>query len=88
MSCSLLVFQVGGQDAPTLAEQLGSPAEASDLLMLPKYQAYARILIDGQPSRPFSMRTLAPPRSSSTPAVPRLFAAFPAFREYFVPWMH
>jgi hypothetical protein len=57
---NLLVFQVGAQDAPTLAEQLGRPVEPSDLLMLPKYQAYARLLIDGQPSRPFSMRTTAP----------------------------
>ena len=64
---SLLVFQVGAQDAPTLAEQLGSPAEVSDLFMLPKYHAYARLLSDGQPSRPFSMRTLAPTQKHLDP---------------------
>jgi hypothetical protein len=64
---SLLVFQVGAQDAPTLTEQLGSPAEATDLLMLPKYHAYARLLIDGQPSQPFSMRTMGPPRNPQDP---------------------
>jgi hypothetical protein len=34
-----------------------------DLLNLPRYHAYARLLIDGMPSKPFSMRTLPPPRS-------------------------
>jgi len=61
------MFQVGAQDAPTLAEQLGAPAEPTDLMMLPKYQAYARLLIDGQPSRPLSMRTVAPPRRPIDP---------------------
>jgi hypothetical protein len=65
---SLLVFQVGPQDAETLAEQLGSPVEPPDLMMLPKYHAYARLLIEGQPSRPYSMRTIPP---SSTPLDPR-----------------
>jgi hypothetical protein len=64
---SLLVFQVGAQDAPTLAEQLGSPTEPADMMMLPKYHAYARLLIDGQPSRPFSMRTIAPGQMPSDP---------------------
>jgi hypothetical protein len=43
------------------------PAEPADLMMLPKYQAYARLLIEGQPSRPFSVRTLAPPRRPIDP---------------------
>ncbi len=64
---SLLVFQVGPQDATTLAEQLGSPVEPPDLMMLPKYHAYARLLIDGQPSRPFSMRTIAPSQTLADP---------------------
>ena len=36
-------------------------------MTLPRYQAYARLLIDGQPSRPFSMRTLPPPRYQLDP---------------------
>jgi hypothetical protein len=28
----------------------------------PRYQAYVRLLINGMPSRPFSMRTLPPPK--------------------------
>ena len=31
-------------------------------MALPRYRAYARLLIDGMPSRPFSMETMPPPR--------------------------
>jgi hypothetical protein len=58
---SLCAFQVGTQDAEILAEQLGGSLTAKDLLTLPRYQAYLRLLIDGHPSRPFSLRTLPPP---------------------------
>lgn len=59
---TLLAFQVGARDAEVIAEQLGGELTSQDLMTLPRYQAYARLLIDGQPSRPFSMRTLPPPR--------------------------
>jgi len=55
---SLLVFQVGARDAEVMAEQLGGDVTPQDLMALPKYRAYARLLIDGMPSRPFSMETL------------------------------
>lgn len=57
---TLVSFQVGATDADPLATQLGGELSALDLLRLPHYQAYVRLLIDGTPSRPFSMRTLAP----------------------------
>jgi len=55
---SLLVFQVGARDAETLAEQLGDDARPQELMTLPRFAAYVRLLIDGMPSRPFSMETL------------------------------
>ena len=58
---SLLVFQVGARDAEALAEQLGGDATPQDLMALPRYRAYARLLVDGMPSRPFSVETLPPP---------------------------
>jgi hypothetical protein len=58
---SLLVFQVGARDAEALAEQLGGDATPQDLMALPRYRAYARLLVDGMPSRPFSMETIPPP---------------------------
>jgi hypothetical protein len=64
---SLLCFQAGANDAEFLAEQLGHEATAQDLLSLPRYEAYARLLVDGQPSRPFSLRTLAPTSTATDP---------------------
>jgi DNA helicase HerA-like ATPase len=59
-SGSMIVFAVGVQDTEVLAEQLGGDLTTRDLIQLPRYQAYARLLIDGHPSRPFSLRTLPP----------------------------
>jgi hypothetical protein len=61
---TLVAFRLG-QDAELFAEQLGGELLAHDLRSLPKYQAYIRLLIDGFPSRPFSPRTLPPPRASA-----------------------
>ncbi len=61
---SLLVFQVGTRDAEVLAEQLGGDVTPQDLMALPRYRAYARLLIDGMPSRPFSMETMPSPRAA------------------------
>ena len=63
---NLLSFQVGARDADALAEQFAGILIPTDLLNLPKYNAYARLLIDGMPSRPFSMQTL-PPQQHSNP---------------------
>lgn len=57
---SLISFAVGATDAEVLAAQLGAPVTAADLQSLPKYTAYARLLIDGLTTPPFSLRTLPP----------------------------
>jgi hypothetical protein len=57
---SLVCFQAGAKDAELLAEQLGEEVTPQDLLRLPRFQAYVRLLIDGHPSRPFSMATIPP----------------------------
>ncbi len=57
---SMLCFQVGAEDSEMLAKQLGGGVTESDLMNLPKFTAYLRLLIDGLPSRPFSMTTLEP----------------------------
>jgi len=63
---SLLCFQIGARDAESLAEQLGGDLTPQDLMALPKYTAYIRLLVDGMPSRPFSMQTLPPRVSRNT----------------------
>lgn len=60
---TLISFQVGAGDADVIATQLGGDLLPRDLLNVPRFQAYARLLIDGSPSRPFSMQTL-PPRQA------------------------
>jgi hypothetical protein len=60
---TLVAFRLG-QDADVFAEQLGGELLPADLRSLPKYHSYTRLLIDGFPSRPFSMRTLPPPKGS------------------------
>ncbi|MFN0053749.1 MAG: type IV secretory system conjugative DNA transfer family protein [Planctomycetales bacterium] len=57
---SIVAFQVGPDDAACLAEQFGGGLLPEDFMSLPKYMAYARLLIDGLPSRPFSIETLQP----------------------------
>ena len=61
---SIVAFQVGSDDAVRLAEQLSKHAgqlTPENLTGLPRYTAYVRLLIDGMPSKPFSMQTLPPP---------------------------
>lgn len=60
---SIVAFQVGSDDAEVLAQQLGrfsGQIAPENLTGLPKYTAYARLLIDGMPSGPFSLQTLPP----------------------------
>lgn len=57
---TLVAFQVGTDDAEGVAAWLGADVQETDLLQLPRYRAYARVLIDGVPSRPFSIETLPP----------------------------
>lgn len=65
---TLLSFRVGLEDAellaPAFSKHPGQLAPA-DLCNLPNYTAYVRLLIDGHPSRPFSLQTLPPDSGSS-----------------------
>lgn len=64
---SLVVFGVGVEDAEILAKQLGERITPQDLLTCPKYYAFVRMLIDGHPTPPFSMRTIPPRKRSLDP---------------------
>jgi len=58
---SLISFQVGSDDAEALSLQFEEAVTVKDILSLPKYHAYVRLMIDGMPSKPFSVSTLPPP---------------------------
>lgn len=60
---SMFAFQVGNHDAKILASELSKydgQINPENLTNTPKYLAYARLLIDGLPSNPFSIESLAP----------------------------
>jgi len=57
---TMIAFRVGAQDAPLIARELAPVFKPEDLINLPNYHIYLRLLIDGEPSRPFSARTLSP----------------------------
>lgn len=59
---SMVSFQVGSDDAEELSMQFEEMVTSKDILSLPKYNAYLRLMIDGIPSKPFSVATLAPPK--------------------------
>jgi hypothetical protein len=73
---TLISFQVGAQDADTIAQQLGAEATPQDVMGLPRYQAYVRLLIEGMPSRPFSLRTLPPVRGATDPQRPAIIQRY------------
>ena len=63
---SRLVFQCGQDDAAYLAHDM-TPLDATALMSLERFEAAARISIDGHRSEPFTVRTL-PPGSDASPA--------------------
>jgi hypothetical protein len=55
---NLVVFRVGVKDAALLEKEFAPVFSAADLIDLPYYHAYVRMMIDGKPARPFSARIL------------------------------
>jgi hypothetical protein len=55
---TFIAFRVGALDAPTVAQELSPTFEPDDLLSLPNFNVYLRLMINGEPSRPFSAYTL------------------------------
>ena len=51
---TFIAFRVGALDAPTVARELSPKFEADDLLTLPNFSVYLKLMIDGEPSKPFS----------------------------------
>lgn len=63
---SIISFRVGVEDAPYLVREFQEKFEEIDLLRLPNYRIYLKLMIDGTPSIPFSAITLEPASSSSS----------------------
>jgi hypothetical protein len=58
---TIISFRVGAQDARYLAQEFYPVFDESDLVSLPNYHIYLKLMIDGVTSKPFSAVTLLPP---------------------------
>lgn len=61
---SMAVFRVGAEDATFLEPKFKPTFSAADITKLDNYNAYVNILINGQPSKPFNIKTLPPERGN------------------------
>jgi len=61
---SILCFQVGFDDAEYFSNQFSEEVLPNDIVSLPKYNCYTKLMIDGMPSKTFSFSTLPPPKSN------------------------
>jgi hypothetical protein len=64
-SGSIISFRVGAEDAPYLAREFHRTFDEADLIQLPNYRIYLKLMIDGMPSAPFSAATVRPPADRS-----------------------
>ena len=56
-----LCFQVGFDDAEYFSNQFSEEVLPNDIVTIAKYNAYTKLMIDGMPSKTFSLATLPPP---------------------------
>ena len=57
---TLVSFRVGAEDAEYLEKEFAPTFTAQDLINLPKYNIYLKLMIDGIAGQPFSATTLPP----------------------------
>jgi hypothetical protein len=57
---SIISFTLGYDDAAVMTSQFKEMVGVNDLISLPKYTTYTRLMIDGISSDPFNTRTLPP----------------------------
>lgn len=57
---TMLVFRVGPEDAEVFEKEFEPEFRASDLVALPNYATYVKLMVDGKATRPFSAETPEP----------------------------
>lgn len=57
---SMAVFRVSSEDAQFLENKFKPTFTASDIMKLDNYNAYVSMLVNGQPVKPFNIKTLPP----------------------------
>ena len=64
---TIISFRVGAEDAPYLAREFVGQLDEIDLVQLPNYRIYLKLMIDGAPTKPFSAVTLSHQRHKKAP---------------------
>ncbi|MCX6754643.1 MAG: type IV secretion system DNA-binding domain-containing protein [Candidatus Nomurabacteria bacterium] len=62
---SMAVFRVSAEDAQFLESKFKPTFMASDIMKLDNYNAYLSMLVNGQPTKPFNIKTIAPVEGNS-----------------------
>jgi len=57
---SMAVFRVGTEDAEFLQKQFEPVFTQNDIIKLENYNAYVKMLMKGEPGKPFNLKTMAP----------------------------
>src|SRR5688500_11007914 len=57
---TIISFRIGAQDAEYLVKEFYPVINENDLINLPRYSMYLKLMIDGATSQPFSASTLPP----------------------------
>ncbi len=57
---TIIIFRVGAEDAEALEKEFEPEFVIEDFVNLPNYHIYAKLMVDGVTSRPFSAKTLPP----------------------------
>ncbi|PIR69013.1 hypothetical protein COU48_00900 [Candidatus Nomurabacteria bacterium CG10_big_fil_rev_8_21_14_0_10_03_31_7] len=57
---TMMVFRIGADDAEFLEKEFEPEFTPQDIVSLPNFKIYLKLMIDGVSSRPFSARTLPP----------------------------
>jgi DNA helicase HerA-like ATPase len=55
---TIISFRIGAEDAKYLAQEFAPVFDETDLINLPNFHIYLKLMIDGQTSQPFSAKTL------------------------------
>ncbi len=66
---TMIIFRVGADDADFLEKEFEPEFTAQDLVSLPNFNIYLKLMIDGITSRPFSATTLPPLKIDPTSGV-------------------
>ena len=61
---SLIVFRVGAKDAEELIRQFEPVFTKNDLINIDNFNAYVKLLINGETAKPFNIQTLPSPRGN------------------------